>query len=54
VCKVLLLNLLPGYTVADWKRLDRIANLAIHEVVHHWQAVRLGYLPELLRQRDHS
>ena len=33
VCKVLLLNLLPGLGVADWTRLGPIQNVAIHELI---------------------
>jgi probable phosphoglycerate mutase len=41
VCRVLLLSLLPGYSVADWHRLGPIFNVAITELVHDegpWQA----------------
>jgi broad specificity phosphatase PhoE len=46
VCKVLLLlNLLPGRSVADWKSLGPVPNLGLSELVHDgggWQAVRLN------------
>lgn len=48
VCKVLLLSLLPAWSIADWKRLGPIHNLAIHELLGEnsvWQAVRLNELP---------
>jgi broad specificity phosphatase PhoE len=47
VCKVLLLNVLPGYTVADWHRLGPVRNVAISELVRDhaaWRAVRLNDL----------
>jgi broad specificity phosphatase PhoE len=53
VCKVLLLNLLAGYSVADWHRIGPIHNTAITELVAHadgWHAVRINDLaPEVLR-----
>jgi broad specificity phosphatase PhoE len=51
VCKVLLLELLPGHTVADWHRLGPIANVGIHELLRDgppgapWYAVRLNDVP---------
>jgi broad specificity phosphatase PhoE len=45
VCKVLLLNLLPGRSVADWKRLGPVPNLGLSELVQDgngWQALRLN------------
>jgi broad specificity phosphatase PhoE len=47
VIRVLLLSLLPGYGVADWKRLGPIRNVAIHELVREsaWRAVRLNETP---------
>lgn len=48
VCKVLLVALLPGWSVADWKRLGPIHNVAIHELVRGeglWHAVRVNELP---------
>ena len=45
VIKVLLLSLLPGYTVADWHRLGSIKNVAMNELRRDeqvWHAVRLN------------
>ncbi len=59
VCKVLLLSVLPGYTIADWKRLGPIANVAITELLlddlgsraagRRWHAVRINDLPGAVR-----
>jgi broad specificity phosphatase PhoE len=52
VCKVLLLELLAGYTLGDWHRIGPIANVALHELVgdeHSWQAVRINEVPEGVR-----
>lgn len=54
VCKVLLLSLLPGYTVADWPRLGPIHNVAVSELVHtagSWQALTLNEQPAIVRER---
>jgi 2,3-bisphosphoglycerate-dependent phosphoglycerate mutase len=48
VCRVLLLNVLPGYTVADWHRLGPIRNVGINELRGNdgcWRAVRLNEVP---------
>jgi 2,3-bisphosphoglycerate-dependent phosphoglycerate mutase len=45
VCKVLLLNLLPGHSPADWHRLGPIANVGISELIGSgdaWTAVRVN------------
>ena len=45
VCKVLLLTLLPGCSVADWQRLGPIHNVAVSELVRDdgpWQALRIN------------
>ena len=47
VCKVLLLSLLAGWSVADWQRLGPIDNVAVHELLRDakattWQAVRIN------------
>jgi broad specificity phosphatase PhoE len=45
VCKVLLLSLLPGRSVADWKRLGVVPNVGLSELVGgagSWEAVRLN------------
>jgi broad specificity phosphatase PhoE len=49
VCKVLLLSLLPDWTVADWQRLGPIRNAAVSELVDEgsgWRAVRLNVLAD--------
>jgi broad specificity phosphatase PhoE len=49
VCKVLLLSLLPGYSVSDWKKIGPIHNVAISELARaseQWQASRVSELPE--------
>ena len=48
VIKVLLVAVLPGYSIADWHRLGFIKNVALNELVHDghgWQASRLNELP---------
>ena len=48
ICRVLLLSLLPGYTIADWARLGRIRNVSASELVgggRNWQALRIGEVP---------
>jgi probable phosphoglycerate mutase len=48
VCKVLLLSLLRGYSVADWPRLGPIPNVGVSELVEMdgvWQAVALNEQP---------
>jgi probable phosphoglycerate mutase len=45
VCKVLLLTLLPGRSVADWQHLGPIHNIAVSELVFEggiWQALRIN------------
>jgi broad specificity phosphatase PhoE len=53
VCKVLLLNLLPGHSVAEWHRIGPMHNVGITELVagaDNWHAVRVNELaPEVLR-----
>jgi probable phosphoglycerate mutase len=47
VCRVLLLSLLPGYTICDWYHI-RTDNVAINELLHDgeaWRALRLNELP---------
>ena len=48
VCKVLLLSVLPGWTVADWAKLGPIRNLGVSELAatpDGWEAVRLNAVP---------
>lgn len=45
VCRVLLLSLLPGYSVADWPSIGPIRNAAVNELVAEadaWRAVRIN------------
>jgi probable phosphoglycerate mutase len=45
VCKVLLLSLLPGHSIADWPRLGPIHNVSISELVREetgWRALLLN------------
>ncbi len=51
VCRVLLLSLLPGYTVADWQRVPT-PNVGISELVRGdgpWRAERISEVPEGVR-----
>jgi probable phosphoglycerate mutase len=65
VCKVLLLSLLPGRTITDWKRLGPIHNVGITEFVRSeanpggagaggtvgvWRLVRFNELPGPVRE----
>jgi 2,3-bisphosphoglycerate-dependent phosphoglycerate mutase len=48
VCKVLLLNLLPGHSAADWKKLGLSRNVGISELARidtGWRAFRLNEVP---------
>jgi probable phosphoglycerate mutase len=49
VCKVLMLSLADGLSVADWRGLGSIRNAALHELVHSggpsWGLARLNFLP---------
>jgi probable phosphoglycerate mutase len=49
VCRVLLLELLPGHGAGGWHRLGPMANVGISEVVRGagepWQALRLNEVP---------
>jgi len=60
VCKVLLLSILAGYTITDWKRLGPIYNVAITELTLDgmdgregrrdvWHAVRINEVPGSVR-----
>jgi 2,3-bisphosphoglycerate-dependent phosphoglycerate mutase len=47
VCRVLLLSLLPGYSIRDWHRIGT-DNVAIHELLYEgqiWRALRINELP---------
>lgn len=48
VCKVLLLTVLPEYTVADWRRMGPIYNVGVTELVletGRWRALRMNEPP---------
>jgi probable phosphoglycerate mutase len=48
VIKVLLLSILPGYSIGDWKRLGSIGNVGVSELLGDdgvWKAVRLNDPP---------
>ena len=48
VCRVLLLSILPGWSVADWEKLGPIRNIAVNELTWDgaaWSAVRLNEVP---------
>jgi probable phosphoglycerate mutase len=48
VCKVLLVTALPGWSVADWRRLGPIHNVGVTELVWEaeaWRAVRMNVPP---------
>src|SRR5437016_3429128 len=51
VVKVLLVSLLPGWSLADWKRLGPIHNVAVNELLRDgagWHAARVNaVLPAL-------
>jgi broad specificity phosphatase PhoE len=45
VIRVILLSVLPGYGVADWRRLGKVSNVALNELMYEdgvWRAVRLN------------
>lgn len=47
VCRVLLLALLPGYSLTDWPRIG-VDNVALNELLHDgdsWRALRLNEVP---------
>jgi probable phosphoglycerate mutase len=57
VIRVILLSVVEGYNAADWPRLGRIANASISEVTRFgraWRAVRIGYVPDEVRNADES
>ncbi|HVS39587.1 MAG TPA: histidine phosphatase family protein [Gemmataceae bacterium] len=47
VCRVLLVTILPGLSVADWRRLGPVPNVGITELVWQgeWRAVRMSVPP---------
>jgi broad specificity phosphatase PhoE len=55
VCKVLPLTLLPDWSVADWKRMGPMHNVAISELVLQaagWYAVQLNQVPPAVAALD--
>jgi 2,3-bisphosphoglycerate-dependent phosphoglycerate mutase len=53
VCKLLLVTLLPGRGVADWRRLGPIHNVGVFELVEEgaaWRAVRMNAPPAELSE----
>jgi broad specificity phosphatase PhoE len=49
VCKVLLLSVLPGWSVADWVTLGPVRNVGVSELLLSragWEAVRLNAVPD--------
>ncbi len=49
VCRVILLNVLPEYSVADWNRLGPVRNVTLNELTCAegvWRAVRLNHMPD--------
>jgi broad specificity phosphatase PhoE len=53
VCRVLLLSLIPGRTIADWANLGRIPNASISELVgtgRDWRALTVAELPPEVRE----
>ena len=57
VIRVILLNILEGYNVADWPKLGSIRNVSVSEVTgsgRQWRAVRMGEVPEEVRRLDET
>ncbi len=53
VCRVLLLSLLSGMTVADWGRLGRLHNVSISQLEgdgRDWQALQIAQVPPEVRE----
>ena len=53
VCRVLLLSLLEGLSMASWDDLGPIPNMAVTELLHSgqsWQALRLNEVPEVVKR----
>lgn len=53
VIRVILLNILEGYNVADWPKLGSIRNVSVSEVTEsggQWRAARIGEVPEEVRR----
>jgi broad specificity phosphatase PhoE len=45
VCRVLLLGLLPGWSVADWHKMGPMHNVGVSELIHDgnaWEALRIN------------
>jgi len=55
VIRVILVSVLEGYNSAAWPRLGRLPNASTTEVVgsgRSWQAVRIGYVPDEVRNTN--
>lgn len=53
VCKVLLLSLLPDWSIERWRQFGPIPNLAVTELVGEgasWRAERLNQVPGIIRE----
>jgi len=53
VCRVLLLSLLPGLSMAAWDDFGPIPNMALTELLHSgqtWQALRMNELPDEVKR----
>jgi len=56
VCRVLLLSLLDGWSVADWLKIGRIPNVSISELIGHgtsWKAAKVGEIPSAVAALPH-
>jgi len=57
VIKVLLLSILPGWSVADWSKIGRIANVSITELTGSgtsWNADKIGEVPAIVTALPYS
>lgn len=57
VCKVMLLSILPGWSIGDWRRLGPIHNVGIHELIREndvWNALRINQVPAAAAALDQA
>lgn len=57
VIRVILLNILEGYNVADWPKLGSVRNVSVSEVTGTgklWRATRIGEVPEEVKRLDET
>ncbi len=57
VCKVLLLSLLPNWSIERWREFGPIRNLAVTELVHEgarWHAEVLNRVPDVIQELETS